>query len=442
SRPGSSLQAARPATSTGFRTQPPDPEAPLVVNVARGGARVIGPKRAPTDMPQPAYLNAIPQSPSSALGALIPEPSLFSRDHFPSALSSNSDSAHSRANSAMQPPPPSEDNMEAAEARVSRKIQDLEISNQSLLAVNSQLEARVKSQREEISDLKKQIQLKTTFAPDALPDTEISDEALRSALKEDKVFERLISNLDHLIQDAKSALEYRSTIAAGKVISAAELNEDGSQLTVGKNSEQHIDPSNEIETETDDENDDNDNEDEDKDQDKDDEDKDDDAADKPGLPTEPAVSESQDASVDTAADSNNGPEVESPKIQEARELIARLMVLALSSPEPPSPAQFTDKPNSRIPRRTIGGPASSSAAASTSASASAASAARPLSAMKGGLRTPIKAPGTRISSFGVASENSPVRSLVVSPTPSGRVSTGIAEKEQILDICRKLQQIL
>ncbi|KAJ1877514.1 hypothetical protein LPJ66_012087, partial [Kickxella alabastrina] len=177
SRPGSSLQAARPATSTGFRTQPPDPEAPLVVNVARGGARVIGPKRVPTDMPQPAYLNAIPQSPSSALGALIPEPSLFSRDHLPSALSSSSDLAHSRASSAMQPPPPpSEENMEAAEARVSRKIQDLEISNRSLLAVNSQLEARVKSQREEISDLKKQIQLKTTFAPDALPDTEISDE--------------------------------------------------------------------------------------------------------------------------------------------------------------------------------------------------------------------------------------------------------------------------
>ncbi|KAJ1843571.1 hypothetical protein LPJ73_005449, partial [Coemansia sp. RSA 2703] len=243
-RPGSSLQMnaphqpARPATSTGFRSSGADSDSPMVVNVARGGARVIGPMRAKQPgSDQPSFLNPIPQSPSSVLGALIPEPqqgsaSRDARDHVRSALSNNSlGSTRSRSNS-MQPP--TEGLIEAAEARVDRKIQDLEISNKSLLVVNSQLEARVKAQREQINELKKQIQMKVSYIPESVADNDVPDEALRSALKEDKVFERLISNLELLIQDAKSALEYRSLPAAGKVINTIDMNEDGSQLTVGK----------------------------------------------------------------------------------------------------------------------------------------------------------------------------------------------------------------
>ncbi|KAJ2861151.1 hypothetical protein FB639_005536, partial [Coemansia asiatica] len=243
-RPGSSLQMApqpaRPATSTGFRSSAGESDSPMVVNVARGGARVIGPMRAkPSNLDQPSFLNPIPQSPSSALGALIPEPksasSQAARDHIRSALSNNSlDSTHSRSNS-MQPP--TEESMEAAEARVSRKIQDLEISNKSLLAVNTQLEARVKTQRDQINELKKQLQMREPLISESLLDNDTSDEALRSSLKEDKVFERLISNLEHLIQDAKAAIEYRSTLAAGKVINTMDMNEDDSQLTVGKSPE-------------------------------------------------------------------------------------------------------------------------------------------------------------------------------------------------------------
>ncbi|KAJ2255172.1 hypothetical protein EV176_007215, partial [Coemansia sp. RSA 451] len=149
------------------------------------------------------------------------------REHIRSALSNHSlESGRSRSNSALQP---TEESMEAAEARVSRKIQDLEISNTSLMAVNTQLESRVKTQREQISELKKQLQLNVPYMSDITMDGELpgemSDETMKSVLKEDKVFERLISNLEHLIQDAKAALEYRSTVAAGKVISAAELNE-------------------------------------------------------------------------------------------------------------------------------------------------------------------------------------------------------------------------
>ncbi|KAJ2616257.1 hypothetical protein H4S08_000886 [Coemansia sp. RSA 1365] len=435
SRPGSSLHHThppRPFTSNDFRTSGVDSENPVLVNVNRGGARVIGPIRGkPTTPEGPSFLNPIPQSPSSVLGGVLPgAPELsMTRENIRSALSNHSiDSSRSRSNSALQP---TEDSMEAAEARVSRKIQDLEISNKSLMAVNTQLESRLKTQREQINELKKQLQLKVPFAADVSMDGEVSDEALRSALKEDKVFERLISNLEHLIQDAKSALEYRSTIAAGKVISAAELNEADSQLTIGSELEQqtrHDDStaptggsgkqpmegvttavkidgeSGDLESEKE--------------------------VDGPHGDGHVIAEAAKDKTGDKGADpENQGPD--SAKQQEARELVARLMVLALSSPGPTTP----EKPSSRISKRT--GPATTGAS-------------RPQSALKSGLRTPIKSASTRISSFGVASTSTPVRSIAVSPTPSSKASgdsgkdsaPSTSEKEQILEICRKLQNIL
>ncbi|KAJ2420561.1 hypothetical protein IWW41_005773 [Coemansia sp. RSA 2522] len=307
--------------------------------------------------------------------------------------------------------------MEAAEARVSRKIQDLEISNTSLMAVNTQLESRVKTQREQISELKKQLQLNVPYMSDITMDGELpgemSDETMKSVLKEDKVFERLISNLEHLIQDAKAALEYRSTVAAGKVISAAELNEDDSQLTVNsearnqENQESAASTGNEVPSKGNDD---------------------------VNLEAE-ASAENEDEQDTASKDKDKGVEaddsnVQDAKVQEARELVARLMVLALSSPDPST----SEKPASRIPKRA--GSAATPAAARTSNA-------------KGGLRTPVKSVSARISSFGVASTSTPVRSVAVSPTPSSKASidskdqtSTSSEREQILDICRKLQQIL
>ncbi|KAJ2504041.1 hypothetical protein GGI11_007507 [Coemansia sp. RSA 2049] len=325
-----------------------------------------------------------------------------------SALSNSSiDSARSRSNSALQP---TEEFMEAAEARVSRKIQDLEISNKSLLAINSQLESRVKSQREQIGELKKQLQMKMPFISEPLVDNEISDE------------------------DAKAALEYRSTIAAGKVISAAELNEDDSQLTIGKNAgnelvqkqaneanpssskpcDAHNDESEDGRgKETSIENDGGNN---------------DDAEDNNSEGSLP-IDESEDVATNAGKPSSSNNE----KTQEARELVARLMVLALASSESANPP----KANSRIPKR------------SGSASATAQTSSRPTSALKVGLRAPVKSTSTRISSFGVASESTPVRSLIASPTPlsksssaGGKEPSSASEKDQILEICRKLQDIL
>ncbi|KAJ2564999.1 hypothetical protein GGH12_001679 [Coemansia sp. RSA 1822] len=419
SRPGSSLQhshPSRPATSTGFRSSGAEGETPMLVNVARGGARVIGPlrtKQAPAD--GPSFLNPIPQSPSSALGNgfMAGRDAGAAREHIRSALSNHSlESGRSRSNSALQP---TEESMEAAEARVSRKIQDLEISNTSLMAVNTQLESRVKTQREQISELKKQLQLNVPYMSDITMDGELpgemSDETMKSVLKEDKVFERLISNLEHLIQDAKAALEYRSTVAAGKVISAAELNEDDSQLTVNsearnqENQESAASTSNEVPSN---------------------------GADDTKTEAEAAAEnedEQDSASKDKGAEADDS-NVQDAKMQEARELVARLMVLALSSPDPST----SEKPASRIPKRA--GSAATPVAARTSNA-------------KGGLRTPVKSASARISSFGVASTSTPVRSVAVSPTPSSKASidskdqtSTSSEREQILDICRKLQQIL
>ncbi|KAJ2859561.1 hypothetical protein GGI22_002948 [Coemansia erecta] len=138
-------------------------------------------------------------------------------------------------------------------------------------------------------------------------------------------------------------------------------------------------------------------------------------------------------SAEKAETTENHPDTRDEKIQEARELVARLMVLALASSE----SANNTKANSRIPKR------------AGSATATISSSSRPSSALKVGLRAPIKSTGTRISSFGVASENTPVRSLIASPTPSsksastsGKDTPSVGENEQILDICRKLQDIL
>ncbi|KAJ2454960.1 hypothetical protein GGF42_003514 [Coemansia sp. RSA 2424] len=374
---------------------------------------------------QQPFLNTIPQSPSSALGGMIPGSgglgSYPARDHLLSALSNKSlESNRSRSNSVAMP---TEENMEAAEARVSRKIQDLEISNKSLLAVNTQLESRVKAQREQIAELKKQLQSNIQFYPDSLLESDISDE--------DKVFERLLSNLEHLIQDAKDALAYRSTIAAGKVISAAELTEDDSQLTLSKTADRRAEQSlgdaglaNETKA----------NDDGISDELPDAEKAATTAADATAATAAAASLSSNVEQADTAA-SSSSTAVEEEKLQEARELIARLMVLALSSPD----SETLEKPSARAPRRT------------GSAAAVLPPLAKSTGAPKGGgLRTPAKSSSTRISSFGVASENTPVRSLVVSPSPaskanssSGKDAQGLAaDKEQILEICRKLQVLL
>lgn len=110
----------------------------------------------------------------------------------------------------------------AVEARVNRKILDLEISNKSLLAFNQTLETKVREQGAEIEQLKKNIRLLSSNSP-----TNITlSEELCTELKEsgpieeesDNQFQRLFSKLDNLIGDAKEALAYTSQVNGGRVL--------------------------------------------------------------------------------------------------------------------------------------------------------------------------------------------------------------------------------
>ncbi|KAJ1910705.1 hypothetical protein H4219_006146 [Mycoemilia scoparia] len=158
----------------------------------------------------------------------------------------------SRNNSVFQT---TEESMEAAEARVSRKMQDLEISNKSLLAVNSQLENKIKKQKVQITELKDMLRRQVSLgggSPGGSVGTSLlalggggddddnereknvernnDNEAggIMDAVaiakvyeKEDRAFRRMIASLEMLIKEAKEAIEYRSIVSGGKVITTS-----------------------------------------------------------------------------------------------------------------------------------------------------------------------------------------------------------------------------
>ncbi|KAJ1954332.1 hypothetical protein EC988_002495 [Linderina pennispora] len=253
------------------------------------------------------------------------------------------------------------------------------------MAVNAQLEARVKQQTEKIRDLNKQLKNRVPFDAEAAIDIEINDE------------------------DAKEAIEYRSIIKAGKVISAAELAEEDAQSTVGKNSERLGGPDEEADQQQD--------------------------AREPSGTAEDALADEEAAQVD--AEEKEAREAEEKKkeqhLQEARELVAKLMVLALASHDASTSGEKSAAgARTGIPRRP-----GSSAAMHMGLGKSA-------SLSKASVRTPTKSSNARISSFGVASANSPVRSSTASPSSATKVAKDDTqgEKDQILDICRQLQNLL
>ncbi|ORX56778.1 hypothetical protein DM01DRAFT_1334336 [Hesseltinella vesiculosa] len=118
------------------------------------------------------------------------------------------------------------------EARVNRQIADLEISNQSLLAVNAMLEATVRKQALEVAKLKKQLNgtdqqgdLIAPFAPPPLPTTDFSEDEWEN----DKVFQRLCQMTDSLIEHAQAAVAFEVK-GMGRVISQYNLLDDDDDL--------------------------------------------------------------------------------------------------------------------------------------------------------------------------------------------------------------------
>ncbi|KAI8335893.1 hypothetical protein BC941DRAFT_453623 [Chlamydoabsidia padenii] len=116
------------------------------------------------------------------------------------------------------------------EARVNRQIADLEISNQSLLAVNAMLEATVRKQASEMAQMKKQmivtdngVHVNPLVLP--LPTSEISEDEWEN----DKTFQRLCSMTDKLIEQAHRAISFEFK-GMGRVISYSEQQDDDRQL--------------------------------------------------------------------------------------------------------------------------------------------------------------------------------------------------------------------
>ncbi|KAG0338080.1 hypothetical protein BG000_004588 [Podila horticola] len=117
-------------------------------------------------------------------------------------------------------------------ARTRRKIADLEISNASLLSINSSLEATNRKQLAEIQELKMRMQsaqfggeLVGFSATDlALAQSVDAVELTEAERQDDLVFKRLCLSIDQMICEAKQALD-QSTKTGVKVLSSFDMYE-------------------------------------------------------------------------------------------------------------------------------------------------------------------------------------------------------------------------
>ncbi|KAI9006248.1 hypothetical protein CLU79DRAFT_780586 [Phycomyces nitens] len=105
----------------------------------------------------------------------------------------------------------SEEEPVMSEARVNRKIADLEIANQSFMAVNAMLEATVRKQASQVAQLKKQLKLNQANGEDIglpaePPKQELAD--LEEEWEKDEVFQRLCHLTDQMLERAQAAVVF------------------------------------------------------------------------------------------------------------------------------------------------------------------------------------------------------------------------------------------
>ncbi|PVU87176.1 hypothetical protein BB559_006163 [Furculomyces boomerangus] len=120
-----------------------------------------------------------------------------------------------------------EETIEAAEARVSRKIEDLEISKKSLQSINSTLEDQLKSQKIYISQLENKLKNHSSVHDMIYSGLELdkeSERVVKNVMKEDLSFQKLVSTLENLIKDVNYTIEYKPGLGTAKVISAVDHN--------------------------------------------------------------------------------------------------------------------------------------------------------------------------------------------------------------------------
>ncbi|KAM3588431.1 hypothetical protein VKS41_000876 [Umbelopsis sp. WA50703] len=120
------------------------------------------------------------------------------------------------------------------EARVNRKIADLEISNQSLLAVNAMLESTVRKQAAQIANLKR---ASRSTEINELPKSNLEDTEIDTLItneEDDEQFQRITTIIDRLIEEAQASVEYKIS-HGGRVLSQYDQSEIEDELSVASN---------------------------------------------------------------------------------------------------------------------------------------------------------------------------------------------------------------
>ncbi|KAI9316422.1 hypothetical protein BX666DRAFT_238578 [Dichotomocladium elegans] len=113
------------------------------------------------------------------------------------------------------------------EARVNRMIEDLEISNRSLLAVNAMLEATVRKQASEAAKMRSQINGEVPFVVPPLPPTTATangDDISDDEWEKDETFCRLLHMTEKMIEQGQAALSYEVK-GLGRVLAQYEQEE-------------------------------------------------------------------------------------------------------------------------------------------------------------------------------------------------------------------------
>ncbi|RIA84706.1 hypothetical protein C1645_831866 [Glomus cerebriforme] len=127
---------------------------------------------------------------------------------------------------------------QAEEARKNRKIEDLEISIQSLTKFNGELEATIKKQAAEIQVLKRKLTINDSFDSfmsiyGSDDDDEVSSEIDLTEIEKDNDarFRHICMMIGELIQNANNAIEYKSKIGGGsKVLTNAQLDSNNAEF--------------------------------------------------------------------------------------------------------------------------------------------------------------------------------------------------------------------
>ncbi|KAI9293522.1 hypothetical protein K502DRAFT_325284 [Neoconidiobolus thromboides FSU 785] len=147
-------------------------------------------------------------------------------DNFDKEFEENSNSEiNSNSNSSFSTDTGNLDSL-VIEARVNRKILDLEISNKSLLAINTVLEAKVRKQGDEIETLKKSLQgvVNGEFIP--LPKSDLDIEESEESIddEDEQKFNRILASFDKMLNEGKGAIDFTSHKNSGRVLPSHTLD--------------------------------------------------------------------------------------------------------------------------------------------------------------------------------------------------------------------------